>query len=208
MPSYRPQAKIRCGSPASSWASAWVNGTPAGDGTTSRPGPISSSAPPQGSGRMTIPGPPPYGLSSTVRCTSLVHRRRSCTATWTTPASRALPIRDSSNGARYSGKIVTTSILTAVPASQVQQPFRRRQYDSAGVQVDRRDDRADERDQRPTAVGPAQHQQVGGRPVLHADHLAQILPGAVHGGESDQLEVEELVGVRVRGHVAGVDTQA
>ncbi len=61
MPSYRPQAKTRPGSVAHCAARAWVNGRPAGVGTTSRvPGRrTSASARPHGSGRMTMPGPPP-----------------------------------------------------------------------------------------------------------------------------------------------------
>ena len=66
-------------------AIGWLNRTPAGVGTSSRaaaragsgPGPAGgasvSSASPHGSGRITMPGPPPYGVSSTVRCTSWVH---------------------------------------------------------------------------------------------------------------------------------------
>ena len=86
MPSYRPQAKIRRGSAASSCAIAWVNGSPAGVGTTSRgagprPGRARPAPHPTAPGRITMPGPPPYGVSSTVRCTSWVQVRRSCTAT-------------------------------------------------------------------------------------------------------------------------------
>ena len=42
---------------------------------------------------MTMPGPPPYGASSTVRCASMVQLRRSCTRTSSSPRSRALPSR-------------------------------------------------------------------------------------------------------------------
>src|SRR5665647_3058012 len=57
---------------------------------------------------MTIPAPPPMGVSSTVRCRSTAQARRSCTLRSSRPASRALPTRDRSSGTRYSGKIVTT----------------------------------------------------------------------------------------------------
>ena len=67
MPSYRPQAKIRCDSAASSCASAWVNGAPAGVGTTSRGGRRASAGAARPAPRPTAPaaspcpGPPPYG---------------------------------------------------------------------------------------------------------------------------------------------------
>ena len=70
-----------------------------------------SSAAATGSGRRIMPAPPPYGVSSTVRCRSVVKSRRSWTCKSSRPSWRALPIRDSSSGARYSGKIVTTSIF-------------------------------------------------------------------------------------------------
>ena len=56
-----------------------MNGCPAGVGTTRRVpgGRTASRARPHGSGFITMPGPPPYGASSTVRWTSSVHCRRS-----------------------------------------------------------------------------------------------------------------------------------
>jgi hypothetical protein len=54
-----------------------------------------------------MPAPPPYGVSSTVRCRSLVHDRRSCTATLSRPESTALPASDRDSGAKKSGKIET-----------------------------------------------------------------------------------------------------
>ena len=61
MPSYRPQAKTSPGSVAHSAAMRWVNGRPAGVGTTRRVpgGRTASSACAHGSGFMTMPGPPP-----------------------------------------------------------------------------------------------------------------------------------------------------
>ena len=183
MPSYLPQAKIRCPAPASSTAIAWVNTSPAGVGTISRgddrgsgpssgssparepaapiaepgpaagpvvpiaePGPaagpvapcaergpaagapaagapsasglpsatlrpvIASSASPHGSGFITIPGPPPNGVSSTVRCGSCAQERRSCTPKTMSPRCAALPISETPSGPKYSGKIVMISM--------------------------------------------------------------------------------------------------
>ena len=61
-------------------------------------GTSSSSASPQGSGFITMPAPPPYGVSSTVRWRSCVHVRRSWAAKLTVPASIALPTRESRSG--------------------------------------------------------------------------------------------------------------
>jgi len=58
------------------------------------------TASPQGSGFMTMPGPPPYGASSTVRCRSWVKSRRSCTARSISPSAMARPTKDSRSGAR------------------------------------------------------------------------------------------------------------
>ncbi len=117
MPSYRAGVNASQGRPASSCASSWVNGRPLGVGTTrvgtspSGPWPSTASrASPHGSGFITMPGPPPYGLSSTVRCTSCVQSRRSWTCTSSWPRARALPTSEMFSGSRYSGKIDTTSI--------------------------------------------------------------------------------------------------
>ena len=114
MPSYRPQAKTSRGSAAYSAARAWVNGMPAGVGTISRarsPGPtIASSAWPQGSGFITMPGPPPNGASSTVWCTSLVQARRSWTLSVMSPRWTALPMSDSFKAVKYPPKMVTMSM--------------------------------------------------------------------------------------------------
>src|SRR5215210_3064360 len=155
MPSYRPQAKTSPGSVTQAAAVAWVNGRPAGVGTTSRVpgGRTASSARPHGSGRMTMPGPPPYGASSTVRCTSSVHCRRSCTPTSTSPRSAALPSSDWRSGARYSGKMVTTSTRkTLTVRSQLEQSLRRVHDDETAGEVDRGHDRGDEGHEQLAAV--------------------------------------------------------
>src|SRR5580692_3785097 len=120
MPSYRPQANTSRSPAAYRAAASWVKGTPLGVGTTSLAAPsgtISSSASPQTSGFITIPGPPPNGTSSTVWWTSLAQRRRSCTPNSRSPRAAALPISEVPSGpAKYSGKIVTISMRSATPA--------------------------------------------------------------------------------------------
>lgn len=117
MPSYRPQANTRCSDvDASDRAMDCVKGVPAGVGTTRVDEPSgrksASSACAHGSGFITMPAPPPYGVSSTVRCRSVVHDRRSCTCRSSRPPERALPSRDTSSTEKNSGKIVTMSIRT------------------------------------------------------------------------------------------------
>ena len=98
MPSYRPQAKIRWLSAARSAASAWVNGTPAGLGTISavrvgrrRRAPAGRRAPrPTARAASPCRGRRRTAVSSTVRCTSCVHRRRSCTASSSQPGRARL----------------------------------------------------------------------------------------------------------------------
>src|SRR5689334_4898924 len=105
----------------------------------------SSSAWPQMSGFMTMPGPPPYGLSSTALCTSCVQSRRSWTPTLIRPLSIAFPSNAARSGARYSGKIVTTSIC-------IEQALWRIHDDTAAANVHSGHDLAHERDQRLAAI--------------------------------------------------------
>src|SRR4051794_27189873 len=206
MPSYRPQAKTRPGSAAHSAAMAWVNRRPAGVGTTSRVpgGRTSSRARPQGSGRMTMPGPPPYGASSTVRWRSSVQARRSCTAMVTRPRSAALPSSDWRSGARYSGKIVTTS--TRKPISELQEALGRVHDDLPGGEVDGGDDGAHERDQHLTAVAPADDEQLGAL-VADGGDLTEHRPVGKADGQPDQLVVVEDVGVLELGQRRDLDEQ-
>ena len=158
-------------------ASAWVNGVPAGVGTTRRVAVgwrSASSASPHGSGRITMPGPPPYGVSSTVRCTSWVHCRRSCTATSSCPVGPG-PADQATDrsGARYSGKIVTMS--TRITGLRSNRP-------SGGVSTTRPPATSTvgtigghERDQPRPAVGqPTTSRSLAGT-VVDPDHLADRL---------------------------------
>ena len=72
-------------------------------GTPARRSSTASRASPHGSGRMTMPGPPPYGVSSTVRCRSWVQSRRSCTRR-SSGRARAPADQRERSGARYSGR--------------------------------------------------------------------------------------------------------
>ena len=90
---------------------AWRNGAPCGvSATTGEPVGSASDATASnsGSGRMTMPGPPPNGESSVVLRRSCVKPRRSCTWTAARPASWARPTMPAPRGAgNISGKMVT-----------------------------------------------------------------------------------------------------
>src|SRR3569833_31599 len=67
-----------------------------------------------GSGLSTIPGPPPYGRSSTVRCGSVVCARGSSVPTLNKPRSSARPTMPNFSAPLIiSGNSVTTSTCTA-----------------------------------------------------------------------------------------------
>src|SRR5882724_5463153 len=87
-----------------------------------------------GSGLSTIPGPPPYGLSSTVRCGSLVCARGSSVPTLNRPRSIARPTMPNFNAPLIiSGNSVTTSMFTTVPLLEFQRPIHQ---DQSGVHLD------------------------------------------------------------------------
>ena len=88
--------------PASSRTDCCVSGSPRGDmqSTGQRPDwqRLSSianrRAGPRTSARMTIPAPPPTGVSSTDRCRPMPNRRRSIVSSSQIPCASALPERD------------------------------------------------------------------------------------------------------------------
>ena len=76
-----------------------------------------------GCGVMTMPAPPPTGVSSTEWCTSCVQSRRLCAVTSTRPFSCALPSRLRLSTSKYSGNTDTISIFimfhnTGTPAKR------------------------------------------------------------------------------------------
>src|SRR5438876_1824800 len=136
-------------------ASACMNRLPCGDvritvSGVPRAAFIVSSARKIGSGFNTIPGPPPYGTSSTTRCRSVVKSRRSCTSTSSVPHAIARPRMPAASGSRIiAGKMVTISNVkrhsgpeakgpaARVSSVQIQQTFRRIDYDPLRRDVNR-----------------------------------------------------------------------
>ena len=75
---------------------------------------LPADAPAQTAGFMTMPAPPPTGVSSTDWCTSCVQSRRLCARTLMSPLLFALPSRLRSSTSKYSGKTETMSMSMAV----------------------------------------------------------------------------------------------
>src|SRR5688572_798631 len=150
-----------------------------------------------------MPAPPPYGVSSTVRCRSVVQRRRSWILRSRSPRSCALPGNESVSGARYSGKIDTTSMRTcSVLLERLEQPGPVGDQETAVPEVDLGHERRDERDQGVVTPLPAYDEQVLGRrvqDVRHGPHRCAV--GGEH-LEPQQLVVVELLGV-VRSFLGG-----
>src|SRR3954454_24963755 len=102
----------------------------------------------------------------------------------TRPRSAALPSSDWRSGARYSGKIVTTS--TRKPISELQQALGRIHDERPGGEVDGGDDGRDERDQHLAALGAPDDEQLGAL-VPDGGDLAEDGAIGQHRGEPDQL---------------------
>src|SRR5689334_3441723 len=143
---------ISPGSLDSSTAMFWSRTSPQGSMSTTGPeflARIDSTASITGSGFITIPGPPPNGMSSTWRCRSWVCSRRSCASSSSFPRSTARPITPCWNtGPNMPGKMVTTSNLISVAVFRVLDPEQPVGHDdAAGGDVDLDDGVLRRRDQ-------------------------------------------------------------
>src|SRR5687767_11600498 len=126
---------------------------------------MSSTARASGSGFITMPGPPPYGTSSTLRCRSIVYSRRSWTLMSSSPRSTPRLITPSARPAStIRGKIVTMSNFI-----QLEQSLRRFDPDPAAGDVDLDADVDGERDQYFT-TRTLDHQPASTSPAVHPDH--------------------------------------
>ncbi len=127
-PSYRPHNRLNPFRLARCSAVRCVKGEPPGPRRRSgRAGLTASTASKIGSGRISIPAPPPNGASSTVRCTSCVWSRRSWQESVTTPESRALPSKlAEQNSSTIDGNTENTSIRmtrTLLSVVRAEQPW-------------------------------------------------------------------------------------
>src|SRR3990170_3416714 len=188
-PSYRPQRRIRCSSPASRRARRWVNSSPWGERRIVFPGPnrsrIDSTPAKIGSGFITIPPPPPNGGSSVTRCLPAAKSRRSCTSTVRNPASLALERMLLSSGPEtIPGKSVRIS-------TRIQPPLRGGHDDAASRNVHFPDKFRNDRQERLPSSGTADFQPVVGGAGNDACHAAD--GDAVRGDHRAPDEVDDEV---------------
>src|SRR3990170_4326212 len=189
-PSYRPQMRIRCSSPASRRASRWVNSSPWGERRTAFPGPnrfrIASTPVKIGSGFITIPPPPPKGGSSVTRCFPCAYSRRSCTSTASSPASLARArMLWSSGPEKIPGKSVKMS-------TRILPPLRGGHHDAAFCDVDLADELGKHWKEGFPVLAPG-----GGAGVGRPLHLPDAVPRGVHHFAADQ--VHDVVLALLRG---------
>src|SRR6185295_15404598 len=184
-PSYRPATSNKPGSVENSLAIACVKGSPCADKYT-RGDPCGSLAAAAsiaaviGSGLSTMPGPPPYGRSSTVRCTSPVCARGSSQPRRTMPRSTARPSTPGFTASRTSsGNNVTTSKCMT---SKILGPIHRQQslalVDDQQVLLGHRN--------QVLAFASHHHHRVGGRVDEMIDRTQQRAI-QVHHRESDEV---------------------
>ena len=125
-----------------------------------------------------MPAPPPYGVSSTVRCRSWVQSRRSCTWTSSRPLSRALPAQRELQRGEVVGE--DRDDVDASRRAQPRRPRGRRDqagpvgdHDPAGGEVDLGHQRLDERHQGVAAVGRADPSRSWAPPCTTRGDLAE-----------------------------------
>src|SRR4051794_6815361 len=146
---------------------------------------VASTARASTSAFITMPGPPPAGVSSTVRWRSVAKFRMSTVSRDQRPLPSALPARLWPSGpGNMSGKMVSTlarqGLIGTSPsfdqsiqlnASLFEQPLRRSDDDAATCDIDRRHGRDRKRHQYGfTFVGSFDFQQIAGSEILHGDH--------------------------------------
>src|SRR5262245_64672077 len=198
---------------ASATTRPWVSGTPRAlmirRGRGSPAGATASTARASTSGRITMPGPPPAGVSSTERCLSVACARMATASSVHRPAASALPARLKPSGpGNISGKMVrmvarhmmldlTDSLVFRFSsgAAVARRVFRRRHHDAPARDVDAGHEGGGEwhHDSGSPRLRP-QFQDVACAEIVNRRHRADL--GAVRGdgAKSDQIGVVELVG--------------
>src|SRR5579863_5144970 len=218
-PSKRPQTRMAPGPALSAAIRACVSGTPRGDNMSRGRSSLAvvSMARPSTSGFITMPGPPPAGVSSTVRCLSAAYVRLSTTSSVQAPDASALPARLAPNGpGNMSGKIVSTLARHILPSPLVGEgsrfligctphPTRLRlatlshkgrgiDHDPSHREIDCRHVDDVERYQFSFAAGVGPHlDEIAGAEIVHGDDAAERPAGAIDDAKPDQVGVIELV---------------
>src|SRR5580704_13234266 len=194
-PSKRPQTITTPGPAVSASTRACLSGVPRGDmmsrGRASVA--VASMARPSTSAFSTMPGPPPAGVSSTLRCLSAAKLRISATSSAQAPAAKALPARLAPSGpGNISGNRVRTLARHISTA-----PGRKLDDKPAGCEIDLRHGCRIERQQFGFAAGVRPHlDQIAGAEIVDGNDGAKALAGAVDDGEPDEVGVIKLVGLR------------
>src|SRR4051812_517578 len=172
-PSKRPQRITAPGPWASSATLPCVSGTPRGlisrRGRSSSGGAAASTARASTSAFITMPGPPPAGVSSTERCLSWAWLRMSMVSRLQSPAASALPARLAPSGpGNSSGKIVSTlarhmAISILLGGGVV--------AERAGQRIDHNPSARDVH-HRNHGLGERQHESRAAKRRLHLDEIA------------------------------------
>src|SRR6185437_8595647 len=211
-PSKRPQTRSAPGPPASVSTRLCVSGTPRGDinsrGRASAA--AASMARASTSAFITMPGPPPAGVSSTVRCLSAAKLRISTMSSDQAPAVSALPARLKPSGpGNISGKMLRTNArhISAAPLLRARLRVvvlfgRSRGQKRNGLLAEHQ---LAARDVDAGHVGIVERQQLGlvagiefqldeiaGAEIVDRHHAAQSLAAAIDNRQSDQIRVIKL----------------
>src|SRR5580658_6879676 len=144
---------------------------------------------PSTSAFITMPGPPPAGVSSTVRRLSAAKARISTTSSDQAPEASALPARLAPKGpGKTSGKMVNTLARHILPS--------RRNHNPPGGNIDDRHVRLVERDQFGLSTSVGLHlDQITGAKIMDGDHGAETFARWIKHREANQVGVIKLIGL-------------
>src|SRR5262249_15889213 len=181
------------------------------------------------SGRITMPGPPPNGASSTVRCLSRANLRMSTVSSRQSPSPRALPASEQPSGpGNISGNsVITVAVQTKfltlilvarrVGRGRLEQSFRRVDHQLARLEIHDRHHAVGEWHHDRRASLPPHLQARAGAVIVHPHHLAphrtapdfsppstQVIPVelAVFGSRERRASHEELRALERRRGIA------
>src|ERR1700752_2129786 len=208
MPSKRPQTIRGPGPAASSVTRDWCNGRPRGPiSSRGRSGamPAASIAAARMSARSTMPGPPPAGVSSTLRCLSVAELRISRASSSHRPDVSALPARLTPSGpGNISGNSVRMVARQVIALCLCKRGLfaldflRQFDHDAAAGDVDSRHHGICERQQHGRALWRCDLYDVAGAEIMDGDDAADRLVCGIHRGEPDQVGVVVLVAISGR----------
>src|SRR5689334_1730178 len=196
MPSKRPQTIRGPGPLASSTTRSCVNGRPRGlISSRGRSGVTfaASIAAARISARSTMPGPPPAGVSSTLRCLSVAELRMSRASSSHRPETSALPARLTPSGpGNISGNSVRMMARQLIEIRLREGGLfaldflRQLDHDAAGFDIDGRHHGVGERQQQGRALWRRDLDDVAGTEIMDGDDTADRLVRGIDRSEPDQ----------------------